>query len=226
MRRVRIWQGGREVGLDEVNLPLVVGRPRSPLEVEIGFGKGRYLLAQAERHPTRRYLGIESARAYWRIAKRRAERRGLSNAILVCGEALYAAAVCLAPECAQAVHVYFPDPWPKSRHQKRRLVDFGTADVFLELLAPGGRLYFATDHLEYALSVAQVLERHTAVSVEELRGAWPEGPRTNYEVKYMAEGRPIVRLVATRRQQTRLPMLQPEAVTSVAVGVSSSRRVE
>ena len=70
-------------------------------------------------------------------------------------------------------------------------------DVVLGLLRPGGKLFFATDHEEYGVAASELLLSHPALSVEVLAGPWSEGPRTNYEIKYGLEGRPIQRLVAT-----------------------------
>ena len=119
--------------------------PGGPWEVELGFGKGRYLLRRAEESRERRFLGIEVAGKYYRLAATRAERRGLENLLLIRGEALYALSALLPSGFAEAAHVYFPDPWPKSRHQKRRLFDRETVDLVLGTLARGGRLFFATD---------------------------------------------------------------------------------
>ena len=169
----------------------------APWEVEIGFGKGRYLLRRAEEDPDRRFLGIEIVSRYQRLAARRARRRALKNLVLVRGEALYLLAAALPANGFDAVHVYFPDPWPKSRHQKRRLFDPESVDLVLSLLAPGGRLFFATDHQEYGARTIEILRDFPGLDMEIHKIPWPEGPRTNYEAKYMEEGRPIVRLTAS-----------------------------
>ncbi len=166
-----------------------------PWEVEIGFGKGRYLLRRAAEDPGRRFLGVEIAGAYRRLFVERARRRGLANWLALEGEALYLLAAVLPAGFAAAVHVYFPDPWPKERHHRRRLFDASTVDLVLGLLAPGGRLWFATDHLGYGERVAEILEGYPGLALRR-HEAWPEGPRTNYEAKYAAEGRPILRLEA------------------------------
>lgn len=165
-------------------------------ELEIGFGKGRYLIERAQEAPERRFLGIEIANEYFRILVERAQRRRLDNLAAIRGEALYLLSTVLPRGFARAVHVYHPDPWPKARHQKRRLFDPETVDLVLGAVAPGGELYFATDHLEYGERVVEILAAHPAVSVDLLEGRWPGGPRTNYEAKYVEEGRPILRLVA------------------------------
>ncbi len=191
-------EAGAPVDLDRLVPPPPgpAGRPGGDgWEVEIGFGKGRYLIARAEREPARRFLGIEVANEYFRILVDRARRRRLGNLLAVRGEALYLLSAVLPRGFARAIHVYHPDPWPKSRHHKRRLLDPETIDLVLGALEPGGALYFATDHLEYGERVVEILESHPRVVHRVLDGPWPDGPRTNYEAKYVAEGRPILRLV-------------------------------
>ncbi|MCP4654154.1 MAG: tRNA (guanosine(46)-N7)-methyltransferase TrmB [bacterium] len=167
-----------------------------PWEVELGFGKGRYLLKRALEHPERRILGIELVSKYHRLLRRRARRHGLSNLLAVRGEALYLLSAVLPTGFAATVHVYFPDPWPKSRHHKRRLFDPETVDLVVGALAPGGELLFATDHLAYGELVCEILQGFPGLTVEPRAQPWDDGARTNYEAKYMREGRPILRLRA------------------------------
>ena len=191
---------------------------RGRLEIEIGFGKGRYLLARAAAEPDTTFLGIESAAPYWAATTRRAERRGIANLITLCGDALYLLAARLERESADAVHVYFPDPWPKTRHHRRRLLDPSTVDLVVGVLAPGASLYFATDHDDYGTAVCAVLDRYPAVGVERVEGPWPGGARTHYEAKYEREGRPIFRLVVTRLAPAGASLLHPDGAASIAVG--------
>lgn len=189
-------QAGAPAELDRL-VPPPGGAEEGPWEIEIGFGKGRYLLRRAAAEPGRRFLGLEMATQYFRILVDRARRRPLPNLLAVRGEALYLLAAALPRRFAEAVHVYHPDPWPKVRHQKRRLLDPITLDLVLGTLVPGGRLYFETDHGEYGEVVEEVLSGHPAVAFRRVEGGWPDGPRTNYEAKYVEEGRPILRLEAT-----------------------------
>jgi tRNA (guanine-N7-)-methyltransferase len=165
-------------------------------EVEIGFGKGRYLLRRTGENPSQRFLGIELVNEYLQIFVSRARRRGFRNWVAVRGEALYLLAAVLPQGFAAVVHVYFPDPWPKSRHHKRRLFEVESVDLVLGLLAVGGRLCFATDFLDYGEVVAEILGAVPELVVTRRAEVWDEGPRTNYEEKYVREGRPIVRLEA------------------------------
>jgi len=215
-RTVQVVTGSRTRPLAELPSPLDLDAlvPGEGLwEMEIGFGKGRFLLARAGAHPERRFLGIERAGKYLRLAAHRAARRGLGNVLLLEGEALFVLATVLPEAFADAIHIYFPDPWPKARHQRRRLLDTESVDLVLRALAPGGRLFFATDFLPYGERVREVLGSHGGLSLREIEGGWPEGPRTNYEAKYVAEGRPILRLEV--RPASDAPRLHPEGAAGV-----------
>ncbi len=179
-------------------------------EVEIGFGKGRYLLDSARAHPERRFLGVEVVSKYYRLLRVRARRHGAPNLLSFRGEALYLLSAVLPSAFASRLHVYFPDPWPKSRHYKRRLFDPETLDLVLGVLRPGGELYFATDFIDYGQRVREILDAYPGLSVEVQRAPWPDGARTNYEAKYIAEGRPILRLHCRLAGGTGAPRLHPE----------------
>ena len=188
---------GQETSLAELPAPvdpsfLLAGG--GPFEVELGFGKGRYLLERAALLPERRFLGVELVSKYYRLVGRRAQRRGLSNVAVARGEALYLLSAVLPAGFARAVHVYFPDPWPKTRHHRRRLFDPETVDLVLGLLEPGGELFFATDFLDYGETVAEILAGFPGLELTRHEGPWEDGARTHYESKYIAEGRPILRL--------------------------------
>ena len=189
-------------------------------EIELGFGKARFLLARAAAEPARRFLGIEAAGEYFRLAAARLQRRGLANVALLQGEALALLATAVPPGFAEAVHVYFPDPWPKSRHAQRRLLQPESLDVLLRVLVPGGRLLVATDHSAYAAQTESLLEGCAALSVRRFDAGWPGGPRTNYEAKYVALGRPIARFEAVLAGRL-APM--PERLEALAVAFGPER---
>lgn len=220
--------GEAEYALRDLSAPLNLGGlvpGATTWEVELGFGKGRYLLRRAEAETGGGFVGVEMAGAYYRLAQHRMRRRRLSNVVLLHGEALYLLSVVLPRGFASAVHVYFPDPWPKARHQKRRLFDPETIDLVLDLLAVGGCLYFATDFLEYGEVVRGILETCPALEVFEVSGVWCDGARTNYEAKYLAEGRPILRL-----EGRRLPVasvgLHPESEVRVVTAYATDEEEE
>jgi tRNA (guanine-N7-)-methyltransferase len=225
--------GDAETTLRGLDLPLDLDRlvPGSgPWEVELGFGKGRYLLqrarqSQTQQGPERRFLGVELVSRYYRMARRRARRRGpggcLDNLLLVRGEALYLLATVLPRAFADVVHVYFPDPWPKSRHAKRRLFDPETVDLVLGVLRPGGELCFATDFLDYGRRVTEILRGLPGLAVEVRDGPWPEGPRTNYEAKYVLEGRPILRLSARWTETPEGSRLHPRGAAGILAATAA-----
>ncbi len=132
-------------------------RDRAPYDLEIGCGHGHFLAAYAEAHPERYCIGIDVAGARLERARRKSGRAGLRNVAWLQGEALLFLQ-CL-PEWIgfSRVFILFPDPWPKKRHHKHRLV----RPSFLERLAavcrPDATLYFRTDHLPYAEEVEQAL---------------------------------------------------------------------
>jgi len=210
--------GRWERPLGELALPLELDRLMpgpGAWEVELGFGKGRYLLQRAQAEPEGRFLGIEVASSYYRLARGRALKRGLGNLALMRGDALYLLSAATPAGFAGAVHLYFPDPWPKSRHHKRRMLDLESADLVLGLLRPEGVLFFATDHREYGEVAGEVLESHPGVVVKEQAGPWPGGPRTNYEAKYEAESRWILRLEVTLAERGKRALLHPQGRSGV-----------
>jgi tRNA (guanine-N7-)-methyltransferase len=139
---------------------------------------------------------------------------------LLHGEALALLATAVPAGFADALHVYFPDPWPKARHARRRLLQPETLDVLLGVLAPGGRLFFATDHALYAAQVESVLRSCAALSYRRLDAGWPGGPRTNYETKYVGQRRPIARFEARLEGRPEPPA---EGLEKLAVAFGRAR---
>lgn len=219
--------GGRDWSLHDLpRLPPLDGLlpPGGDWEVEIGFGRGRYLLAKALECPQRRFLGVEVVSKYFRLLRRRARHHRARNLLLARGEALYLLSAVLPPGFAARLHVYFPDPWPKARHHKRRLFDPETLDLVLGVLRPGGDLCFATDFLDYGERVREILEGYPGLAVTPRDGPWPDGARTNYEAKYMAEGRPILRLEARLTPDAEPGALHPEGRDGILA--ATARRPE
>jgi tRNA (guanine-N7-)-methyltransferase len=170
---------------------------RAPLELEIGSGKARFLIDAARRHPGHDFLGVEMSLAYYRICRDRVDRSGLTNARVLRAEGRRFLETALLPGSLAAIHVYFPDPWPRKRQRKRRLLDGLFLDLAASRLAPGGMLRIATDHPDYGALIAPLL-----ASVPELEPrVWedsPPPPPTHYEIKYAREGRPIWRFLLVK----------------------------
>lgn len=210
--------------LSDVDGPLhpdaLIPEPNGPWEVELGFGKGRFMLRSALAHPERRFLGVEVVSKYYRLLERRARRQGADNLLVVRGEALYLLSTVLPPGFASVLHVYFPDPWPKQRHHKRRLFDPETVDLVIGVLKPGGKLCFATDFLEYGERVYKILQDVPGLTLERRDAPWPDGARTNYEAKYIEEGRPILRLEGRMTETPVTERLHPRGTDGIVAATS------
>jgi len=129
-----------------------------PVEVELGFGKGRFLLDAAQRRPEHNFIGVEVAGKYLRLAHDRALKRGLTNLRFIHGDAREFVEFFLPAGAVHALHVYFLDPWPKKKHHKRRLLDEGFFEEALRVLEVSGRLWIATDHDDYFEAILEGLE--------------------------------------------------------------------
>lgn len=181
-------------------------RPELPLEIEIGSGKGTFLVQQAPLRPDVNYLGIEWARAYWRHAADRARRHGLGNVRLLRAEAGLFIRHYVADATLSQLHIYFPDPWPKARHNKRRLIQAPfLRDVHRALISGGeGRVRLATDHADYfawmeehAAAVADLFDREPFESPESAAAGELVG--SNFERKYRREGRPFHGMILVKK---------------------------
>jgi tRNA (guanine-N7-)-methyltransferase len=166
----------------------------APVEIEIGIGKGRFLLACAETRPEVNHLGVEWANKYLRIAESRALRRGLENVRFVRVDAVELVCRAVPDASVHAYYVFYPDPWPKKRHQKRRFLRRECVDHLARTLVPGGALHVATDHDDYWSRIEPLLDGHDAFERRPEFGGddFPlpvDAPLTNFEEKYRVEGR-------------------------------------
>jgi tRNA (guanine-N7-)-methyltransferase len=171
------------------------------VELEIGMGKGTFITEQAKARPGTNFLGIEWARWFWRYASDRLRRNGCANARTVRAEASYFLSEFIPPGSISVVHIYFPDPWPKKRHHKRRLIQEKFMPVVQRVLVPGGRLQIVTDHQEYFEQIEGVVKQSQLQIVEYNRpGSADEGEfvGTNFERKYRREGRPFYAVAAVK----------------------------
>ena len=175
-----------------LDLPAAFGRAPQRLEVDLGCGKGRFLLARAAAHPQTSFLGLD--RQTRRLAKveRKAQRAQLANIRLLYAEAAYAVTHLLPSGSVNAYYIFFPDPWPKRRHHRRRLFDAAFLDALNTTLTPGGCIHLATDHLDYFESIRRLLAGD-ARFVEREPFVTSDEERTDFELIFLQQNKPIGR---------------------------------
>lgn len=157
----------------ELDLDACFGR-RAPRALEIGFGNGDALVALARRHPELDCLGIEVHRPGVGHLLLRLEREGIENVRVVCADALELLGHHLPDASLERVLLFFPDPWTKKRHHKRRIVQPEFARLLYRRLRAGGRVELATDWEDYARQMLEVME---AAGFGNLAGAGGYAPR-------------------------------------------------
>ena len=177
--------------------------PARRFELEIGSGKGTFLLQQAELEPETNFLGSEWAGEFWAYAADRIRRRGLPNVKLLHGDATEFIRTRVPDGIVSVIHLYFSDPWPKTRHHKRRVIQDHTLREFHRILAPKGELRIVTDHdelwawdVEHAERASALFERRAF----EKPASAGEGEvvGTNFERKFRREGRPFHAMTLVR----------------------------
>jgi tRNA (guanine-N7-)-methyltransferase len=168
-----------------------------PVELEVGSGKGLFLVNAASERPEHNFLGVELSRKYARLAAERAVKRGLTNVRIWPGDARSVLARHVADSSLNTVHVYFPDPWWKKRHKKRRVFTESLMASVVRTLEPGGQLLVATDVEEYfGVIRALVASQPQLVELPPPPVREPEHALdylTNFERKFRIEGRAIFR---------------------------------
>jgi tRNA (guanine-N7-)-methyltransferase len=167
----------------------------APVSLEIGFGKGSFLLSIAPQRPTVNFLGIESSRKYYRKGSRKLQRSGLSNIKLVWGEAAHFLKRYTPDESIRTVYINFPDPWPKRRHAKRRLLKPEFVMILARKLEAGGRVEIATDVAEYSVQIQDVFranERYEMLTcyMSNSHGS-TRAYQSDYERMFLQEGKTI-----------------------------------
>jgi len=171
-----------------------------PVEIEIGCGRGMFIIKSALENPEINFLGIEKSARFFRMFKERVVKSGAHNIRIMRTEAAYLMKKFVPANSVKAVHVYFPDPWPKKRHRKRRLVNGSFFESVTRILLPDGCFFIATDFQDYfneIVTIAPSCHGLTRASNEELsqQDADPDSAATAYERKYLIQGRVIYRAV-------------------------------
>lgn len=161
----------------------------APLEVDLGSGDGSFLLAMAKQFPDRRFLGVERLLGRVRKLCRRSHRDGLTNLKVLRLESIYTVEWLLPPKSISRIHLLFPDPWPKARHHKRRVVQAPFLNAVTKALVPGGEFLFRTDHEEYAEWAREELEAFDALQLIDWLPDDEFYAETDFQRQWAAEGR-------------------------------------
>ncbi|MDQ6625514.1 MAG: tRNA (guanosine(46)-N7)-methyltransferase TrmB [Verrucomicrobiota bacterium] len=145
----------------------------APLEVDLGCGDGLFLSSRAAENAARNFLGVERLIGRVRTSCRRINRLGLQNARIIRVEIAHAVKVLLPPESVEAFYLLFPDPWPKRRHQTRRVFNDELLAAIAAALKPSGTFYVATDQPEYAAEMKRVVNSSKFLQEIEATDALP-----------------------------------------------------
>lgn len=143
--------------LDRLDLSRLFFR-KQPLEVELGSGDGSFLVDYAKRHPDRNFIGVERLLGRIRKLDRKGRRAGLANLRGVRIESAYFLRYLLPVRSTSTLHIYFPDPWPKRKHRRHRLINEQFPSLAHSVLEPGGQVYLRTDHPDYFQQMAAVFD--------------------------------------------------------------------
>jgi len=143
--------------IERLNLSEIFQMPQ-PLEVELGAGDGSFLIQWAKANPNHNFLAVERLLGRIRKIERKANRAGLTNVRLLRIEASYFLEYLLPRKSVTALHVYFPDPWPKRKHRRKRLVNEAFVQSCSRALAPGGAVYLRTDDADYLAQMQSVFK--------------------------------------------------------------------
>ena len=173
----------------------------APVHLEIGSGKGTFLVSQARAFPQINFVGIEWASKYYRYAVDRFGRWGIDNVRMIRTDAADFIENFVPDGSIEMFHIYFPDPWPKKRHHKRRFFDADNVHQLHRCLLQGGLVNIATDHEDYYRQMKEVAGQVISESLfEEAEFIRPVGARegetvgTNFERKYLKQGKSVYSL--------------------------------
>jgi tRNA (guanine-N7-)-methyltransferase len=197
-----LWPRYRiETGDAPLDLAVIFGR-RAPLILEIGFGNGDALVAEVAAHPEKNYIGIEVHRPGLGNLVRKLESLELKNARAMLADAKDVLAAQIPETSVSGIHIFFPDPWPKQRHHKRRLVQPDFAALVMRKLVPGGYIHLATDWKDYADHMFSVLTRTPGLvevsELDEFRAMMATRGQTRFERRGRKLGNQIWDLVFQR----------------------------
>ena len=163
-----------------------------PLEVELGSGDGSFLAHYATLHPERNFIGVERLLGRLRKLDRKGQRAGLTNLRLIRLEASYVVEWLLPPGSVAALHIYFPDPWPKRKHRKNRLVNERFTELCQQALAANGIVFLRTDDADYFEQMQRVFSANSSFQAVETP-AELSAVVTDFERNFHLRGVPTLR---------------------------------
>nr|WP_225224879.1 tRNA (guanosine(46)-N7)-methyltransferase TrmB [Cellulomonas sp. JH27-2] len=170
----------------------------APVVVEIGSGMGDATVAMAADDRGRDYLAIEAHLPGIAQLLGLVEEHGLTNVRVAHGDALDLLRRAVGPDSLDAIHAYFPDPWPKARHHKRRLIQPAHVELLRSRLRMGGTLHVATDWPDYAEQMRDVLDVDPGLDSSGLVARPPHRPVTKFEQRGLDLGHPVADVIAVR----------------------------
>jgi len=178
-----------------LDLEHIFGR-KAPVHIEIGSGKGTFLVSQAPRQPDINFLGIEWANKFYRLAVDRIGRWNINNVRIIRTDAAHFLKEHIPNDSISCFHIYFPDPWPKKRHNKRRFFCQQNLTELLRCLKTNGTVNMATDHADYFQQMCRVIDENSKYlqKIDFTRSAFArddEAVGTNFERKYIVDKRTI-----------------------------------
>lgn len=179
---------------DRILIPAEIFSRAAPLIVEIGFGDGESLLEMACQHPQYNYLGIEVYRPGIGHLLHRLEQLGLENVRVCCADAVDVLSFCLAEATCHRINIFFPDPWPKKRHHKRRLIQPRFVALLAGRLRSGGILHLATDWPDYARHMQLAVGSCPQLRMTDPQALVPPRPPTKYERRGQRLGHKVLEL--------------------------------
>lgn len=166
----------------------------NPIQYEIGPGKGEFLIGLAQAHPEKNFIGIEIRRKRAVLVQNKALRAELSNVQMILGNAKEISEHIFPAGSVETIYVHFPDPWPKKRHIRRRLVDSQFAEIVYKILVPNGKIYLSTDVETYSVTMFEAFSNHSGfknIYFTENTCPCPEFHNTVHESKFRQWGRNI-----------------------------------
>jgi len=147
-----------EQWLDPTHFRNSFEHPERPFEIDLGCGKGRFLLARARKFPATNLLGIDRQLGRIKRIDRKALRAGLSNVRVLRLDGYYTVTYLVPPQSVDTYYIFYPDPWPKEKHHHNRLFNEPFMDAIARTLKPGGKLHASTDHLPYFKEIYKLIK--------------------------------------------------------------------